>query len=341
MTTSFRQAKGRKQDKRSIGLMPGDRVIGKWNSHIYRIVRLLGQGANGVVYLVHQEGGPLKSGKQAGYALKMGFETMELQSEINALQVLESLKVSQAGPSFNQKEKYFIESDDAEVNGTIYPFYIMQYVQGKTLSKFLMKQGRDWVGLIGEKLLLKLGYLHQHQFVFGDLKPDNVMVGPYGEVSLIDYGGLTKEGDSIRQFTEWYDRGYWHAGTRKADFHYDLFAFAVMFIHMLSSGKLHQQVASTLPQLREREHLLAIASQCKVLEPYQPWLRRAIHQRFTSTEEAIHEWKRISSIWSRSAASPTRPTPNWLRWSFFASALLLFISLIFMMLNSSPGFGIK
>ncbi|WP_195576854.1 protein kinase domain-containing protein [Paenibacillus sp. 1001270B_150601_E10] len=345
MTTSYKRPPSRKQDKkrRSVGLMPGDRVIGKWNSHIYRIVRLLGQGANGVVFLVHQERGsaPRLGKHQEAYALKIGYETLELQSEINALQALEALKPAKdAGRPVSISSRYLIEADDADIEGKQLPFYVMKYLPGKTLSKFILKNGNDWMGIIGEKLLQRLLHLHQHHVVFGDLKPDNVMIGTYGEVNLIDYGGLTKEGDSIRQFTEWYDRGYWNAGTRKADYCYDLFAYAVMVIHLLSKGLLHKKVASTLPQLREPGHLLKVAAECKALNPYQPWLRRAIYQNFSSTEEALKEWKQLSSRIVRTGASPSRPTPRWLRWSFIASALLLIISLIYMFFGSNVELGI-
>ena len=46
---------------------------------------------------------------------------------------------------------------------------------------------------------------------------ENVIVADYGHVELVDYGGVTAVGKSIRQFTEIYDRGYWNAGSRAAD----------------------------------------------------------------------------------------------------------------------------
>ena len=40
-------------------------------------------------------------------------------------------------------------------------------------------------------------------------------------------------GSSIKEFTEFYDRGYWGLGSRKAEPSYDLFAVAMIMIQML------------------------------------------------------------------------------------------------------------
>ena len=56
-------------------------ITGKWRRHRYRVERLLGEGANGKVYLVERERRLL--------ALKVGLDTVDLQSEINVLQALE------------------------------------------------------------------------------------------------------------------------------------------------------------------------------------------------------------------------------------------------------------
>ena len=47
---------------------------------------------------------------------------------------------------------------------------------------------------MGLRLLQKLAQLHQAGWVFGDLKPQNVLVSDYGQVELIDYGGVTSIG---------------------------------------------------------------------------------------------------------------------------------------------------
>ena len=112
----------------------------------------------------------------------------------------------------------------------------MRYVRGEALHHFIRRQGTDWTLLVGLRLLQKLAQLHQAGWVFGDLKPQNVLVSDYGQVELIDYGGVTSIGRSVKQFTEWYDRGFWNGGSRTADGTYDVFAFALLLIHVLEGS---------------------------------------------------------------------------------------------------------
>lgn len=182
MTTSFDQ------------IIQSDTVLtGKWNKAVYQVERLLGEGANGKVYLV-------KRGKRQ-YALKLGLDAADLQSEVNALKVL-----SKSNTSF---QNYLLDVDDFHYQGADYPFYVMRYIKGQTISDFIRHNGRDWMGLIGLNILRKLVELHERGYVFGDIKVQNMLVCGYGDVELIDFGGVTAKGRSVKQFTEVYDRGYW------------------------------------------------------------------------------------------------------------------------------------
>ena len=69
MTTSF-----------DANLTTGTMVKGKWNQSLYRIERSLGEGENGKVYLV-------KRGS-AFFAMKLGFDPVDHQSEVNVLKQL-------------------------------------------------------------------------------------------------------------------------------------------------------------------------------------------------------------------------------------------------------------
>lgn len=62
----------------------GTLINGKWRGNRYVVERMLGRGANGTVYLVQREG------RRERYALKIGYDTLELQSEINVLTSLQS-----------------------------------------------------------------------------------------------------------------------------------------------------------------------------------------------------------------------------------------------------------
>lgn len=283
---------------------PGTLVTGRYYGGRYQIQRLLGQGANGIVYLVkHIDSGGL-------YALKMGFDSVDTQSEINVLKALKK-----------QGYNYLIEVDDYSYGGRDIPFYVMRYVKGDALRSFIAGKGVQWLKIAGLHLLGQLQRLHDTGWVFGDLKPENVLVGPYGEVELIDYGGVTKVGSSVKQFTEWYDRGFWDAGSRTAHPTYDLFSFAVVCLHLLAEEPL-KRAALQIPQNRSKSDLLAIINREAQLAPYRNWLRKAVMNEFQSTSEAHSEWK--SLITDRSHRHKTKPpTPRWLVGAFVLSLTML------------------
>nr|WP_221401528.1 serine/threonine protein kinase [Paenibacillus phyllosphaerae] len=286
----------------------GTLIHGKWKQNRYRVERLLGEGANGKVFLVERQ--------RTWYAMKISSDAVDLQSEVNVLQSI--AKQRQAG----RHEAYLIDVDDfRNSDGVDYPFYVMRYIRGMTLFDYLAKQGMDWFPVVGYSLLVKLAQLHSEQWTFGDLKVENVLVGDYGRAELVDYGGVTGFGKSVRQFTEIYDRGYWNAGSRTADAKYDLFSFAVLCIQIHESRRLAALTASLLPQNRAPEELLKLARVNPVLRTMEDWLSKALRGEFAHTQEAAKSWQQWQHKHSRHA--PSAPVPRWMKGLFVASAALL------------------
>lgn len=78
-------------------------------------------------------------------------------------------------------------------NGEIY--FTMRKVQGETLSNLLSKKKNDEIVLDQEQLLTifakvcdAISYAHYEGVLHRDLKPDNIMVGKFGEVYVMDWG---------------------------------------------------------------------------------------------------------------------------------------------------------
>lgn len=305
MTTSFK-----------VELRRGMVVTGKWKQGRYKVDRLLGEGANGKVYLVQRD--------RSWYALKLGVDAVDLQSEINVLQSL--AKQKQHG-----HETFLFDVDDLYgPDGKEYPFYIMRYVLGTTLGDFLKQQGMEWFPLVGLNLLGKLAKLHQAGWVFGDLKVENVLVADYGHVELVDYGGVTASGKGIRQFTEIYDRGYWNGGSRSADPEYDLFSFGVLCIQLYEPKRLHQLTVELLPLNRSTGELIQIAESSQALKPIASWLSKAFAGQYRNAEEASSAWRLLMH---RRDTRRTSKTPGWLKGLAAASAVLLGTSVYWLLRN--------
>jgi len=240
------------------------------------VVRSLGEGANGCVYLVRIPDKP------SHCALKLGNDSFALQSEMNALEA--------AGGG----DTALLFSDDAVIGGITVPFYVMNFIPGISLGKLIAESNsaplsREQISLIGESLLMRLQALHGKGWAFGDLKPDNVVIGDNGHAQLVDFGGATVFGESVKQMTELYDRGFWKAGTRRSEATYDLFAFAVIIMECGGLGaKLRSAAASPKRKLSALQELV---HESKTLISAAFVLKRLLCSEYASVDEVLRDWK--------------------------------------------------
>lgn len=231
----------------------GTVIKGKWHRNSYRIERLLGKGAVGQVYLAKNHRGYV--------ALKISENSIGVTSEVNVLKRLAEAQGSLLGPSLIDVDDY----EHPQLNKCIH-FYVMEYIEGEHFISFIQKRGLEWVDILILQLLNDLENLHQKGWVFGDLKPDNLIVTyPPAKIRCIDVGGTTRMGRSIKEFTEFFDRGYWECGTRKAEVSYDLFAVAMVMINAIfpkrfaKNGKGKEKIISMIEShsfLRKRKAVL-------------------------------------------------------------------------------------
>jgi serine/threonine protein kinase len=279
-------------------------IRGKWQGNRYEIVRKLGSGANGNVYLVIAAGGR----KQA---LKISAEWQVLQSEINILQTLH----------FGEGHQYVLDADEVELAGELCAFYVMRWVDGCDLRTFVRDHGRDWLLPLGTQMLRQLRHLHLQGYAFCDLKAENVLVERHGRVQLIDYGGVTAFGCSLRQYTEQTDRGFWRAGERVAAADYDWFAFAILCIDCIVPKSL-QRLATIPHNERSVTVLLKLVEQEAELASLRSFLRHALKGSFGSPDRALDVWH--STRLTKSVSPISRTMSSWLK-IIFACSILLFI----------------
>ncbi|MFL6559658.1 MAG: serine/threonine protein kinase [Bacillus sp. (in: firmicutes)] len=223
--------------KNQCKVSPGTIISGKWHLNKYTIIKELGFGANGVVYLAKHN--------HTQVALKMSDNGMSITSEVNVLKSLAKVQgPATLGPSL-------LDVDDWQRSDDRISFYVMEYIQGPDFLTFLQQKGKSWTSVLFLQLLNDLDKLHENGWVFGDLKPENLIVtGPPPKIRCIDVGGTTIQGRAIKEFTEFYDRGYWGLGSRKAEPTYDLFAVAMIMINTAYPKRL-TKTSGGLSQLRE------------------------------------------------------------------------------------------
>ncbi|RKP45412.1 serine/threonine protein kinase [Cohnella endophytica] len=292
-------------------LPKGTEIRGRWNGKQYRLERLLGLGSNGHVYLASSG-----IGYRSACAVKLGFETSELQGEAN---ILASLDSSEKG-----RVPFLLDVDDAVIDGKNIPYYVMRYIPGSPIQAYLRQHGPQWLGVVGFRLLERLAQLHEAGWAFGDIKSDNVLVGEYGRVELVDYGGASAIGRSVRQFTEIYDRGYWFAGSRIADPAYDHFSVAMLWLHALEGKRLVQLTRTLLPQNRHPRELMKLVRSNARLAPLESWMEKALNGKFENTKEASEEWRSVFRS-SQRLKAPEDRVPRWMA-GLLGGAILLSVS---------------
>src|SRR6478736_571622 len=76
-------------------------------------------------------------------------------------------------------------------DGTVLPFIVMEYVQGRTLRDILKSEGRlpaRRAMEITADVCAALDFSHRNGIVHRDIKPANVMITPTGAVKVMDFG---------------------------------------------------------------------------------------------------------------------------------------------------------
>ncbi|WML50592.1 protein kinase family protein [Neobacillus sp. PS3-34] len=233
--------------KSQCSVSPGTVIKGKWHGKQYTILRELGFGANGIVYLAKQG--------NVQVALKMSDNGMSITSEVNVLKSFAKVQGSALGPSL-------LDVDDWENNKGRISFYSMEYIEGPDLMAYIQQKGKVWTMVLILQLLKDLQLLHDKGWVFGDLKPENLIVtGPPAKIRCIDVGGTTLQGRAIKEFTEFFDRGYWGLGTRKADPSYDLFAVGMILINTAYPNRFNKTSGGVIQlrdAIRKKQELLPL-----------------------------------------------------------------------------------
>ncbi|MEB3830615.1 protein kinase domain-containing protein [Phormidium sp. CCY1219] len=158
----------------------------------YTIIQKLGSGGMGETYLAEDLDLPIAPKPKC--AVKRVHPT-QIHPHILRLFEKEAEILYKLGENHSQIPKLFAYfQEDRE-------FYLIQeFIEGKDLSHSIAS-GKQWsenetVQLLRE-LLEVLAYVHQHQVIHRDIKPQNIMRRPDGSLVLIDFG-VVKEVSTLQ-----------------------------------------------------------------------------------------------------------------------------------------------
>ena len=169
-------------------------MIGQTFSH-YRIVKELGKGGMGVVYLAQHTGLDRQvaikisadANSPGGQQLRQRF-----QREIRLIAKLSHRNIAA------------VHDGGTTPDGQLY--LVMEFVRGKMLSHLIEERSltlERTVEIIGD-VAAALAEAHRHGIVHRDIKPSNVAINDQGEVKVLDFG-LAKYLDEAAGTSQLYD----------------------------------------------------------------------------------------------------------------------------------------
>ena len=160
----------------------------------YRILRKLGEGGMGLVYLA--EDTELGNEKVA-----IKFIPPMLASNERAIKNLK--KEAQTARQLSHPN--IVRLHDLHTDGH-QKFLVMEYIEGKTLEQALTAKENDKFTLqellpVAEQIAAGLEYAHKRKVLHRDLKPSNIMIAKDGTVKLLDFGIAREMKDSYTRVT--------------------------------------------------------------------------------------------------------------------------------------------
>jgi serine/threonine protein kinase len=145
----------------------------------YRVIRLLGQGGMGSVYLAEHRH------MERQVALKVINPDMVNNADAVRRFRQEVTAAARLGPHTN-----IVAVHDAEQAGDLH-FLVMEFVEGQSLADYLRTRGPlpiaeacDYV----RQAALGLQHAHQQGMIHRDIKPHNLMRTPRAQIKVLDFG---------------------------------------------------------------------------------------------------------------------------------------------------------
>lgn len=215
----------------------------------YRVLRELGKGGMGVVYLAVRDDGAFR--KNVAIKLLRGDAvTPEFVERFrNERQVLANFD----HPNIAR----ILDGGDTTER---MPYYVMEYVEGRPIDKYCDEDKlslNDRLKLF-QKLCGALQYLHQNQVIHRDLKPGNILVSNEGVVKLLDFGIAKQLGPASMELTTAEGTPLTPAYaspeqfTGRADARSDIYTLGVI-LYLMLTGKLPDQGTIKPPSESVRE----------------------------------------------------------------------------------------
>lgn len=191
----------------------------------YQIIRLLGQGGMGAVYLAFDR----RLNQQVALKENTSGDPRQFQQEAQLLARLRH-------PNLPRVIDHFIEPNGAQ-------YLVMDYIEGEDLETLRQTRGalpEAQVCTWFDQILDAVAYLHSQGVIHRDIKPDNIKITPGGQAILVDFGiaKVYQTGQFTRTGQKFGSPGYaspehYRGGTNQQS---DIYSLGATMYAMLTGG---------------------------------------------------------------------------------------------------------
>ena len=147
------------------------------NSHDFNLIKKLGKGSFGTVYLVEHKTSKIL------YAMKILDKGQIKENDLIENSKIERIILSRFNYPFIVDLIYSFQSNSKL-------FLVTEYISGGDmylLLKKLKRLSKRMIKIYISEIILCLGYLHENKCIYRDLKPENILIGLDGHIKIIDF----------------------------------------------------------------------------------------------------------------------------------------------------------
>lgn len=191
-------------------------------------------------------------------------------------------------------------------------YVVLEYIDGEPLRTYLARHGQlsvSEVVRIGAELAATLNYVHDQGVIHRDLKPDNVLIGPDGRVTLMDFGIALRLASRRLTFSHLSNA----VGTpdymapeqvrgERGDARTDVYALGVMLYELLAGRvpypaedmleAMRRKVQTDPPLVRRLRPEVPLALEAVLYRA----LRRRASERYASMAELAHDLAHLDEV---------------------------------------------
>ena len=314
----------------------------------YAVISELGRGGMGAVYLAERADGQFEK-RVAIKVLKRGTDTDEV---LRRFRIERQILAELEHPNITRLL-------DAGTTRDGLPYFVMEFVEGTPIPKFVQRKNMDLRGRL--QLFLKVcsavELAHRQHIIHRDIKPGNVLANEYCELKLLDFGiakllSVCPDNEEVtiaaeRRFTPVYAAPEQSAG-QAATIASDVYSLGALLYELLTNkpppgssngNSLENDLTKHLTEPLSSHVIPDPQTKCQLRGQLHQIVAKAMRrdpaQRYSSVAELSKDIERYLNG-GAPRSEPSSRGISWQRWQFAAAslaAIVLATALLFSLRN--------